>query len=254
MAAAIDLNADVGEGLGPWPMGADGELIPLVSSVNVACGAHAGDPLTIRRTVRLALDCAASVGAHPGYPDLVGFGRRALAMDDDELEASVLFQVAALAGIVRAEGGRLAHVKPHGALYHRASADAGAARAVATAVARIDPGLRLVVPPGSAMIAAAADAGLTTVIEAFADRVYEADGRLRSRDLEGALHDDPAAAAAQALSIARDARVRARDGSWVTTQADTICIHGDAPGAAAIAAAVRAALGVAGIAVRAPNG
>jgi len=254
VGAAIDLNADVGEALGPWPMGADGDLIPLVSSVNVACGAHAGDPLTIRRTVRLALDAGASVGAHPGYPDLVGFGRRALAMADDELEASVLYQVAALAGIVRAEGGRLAHVKPHGALYHRASADAGAARAVATAVARIDPGLRLVVPPGSAMIPAAAFAGLATVVEGFADRVYEADGRLRSRALEGALHDDPATAADQALSIARDARVRARDGSWVAAPADTICVHGDTPGAAAIAAAVRAALDAAGIVVRAPGG
>ncbi len=254
MGAAIDLNADVGEGLGPWPMGADGDLIPLVSSANVACGAHAGDPLTIRRTVRLALDCGASVGAHPGYPDLVGFGRRALAMADDELEASVLYQVAALAGIVRAEGGRLAHVKPHGALYHRASADAGAARAVATAVARIDPGLQLVVPPGSAMIPAAADLGLMTVIEGFADRVYEADGRLRSRDLAGALNDDPAAAAAQALSIARDGRARARDGSSVAVPAATICVHGDTPGAAAIAAAVRAALEAAGIAVLAPGG
>jgi UPF0271 protein len=203
--------------------------------------------------VRLSLDAGVAVGAHPGYPDLVGFGRREMSMADDDLEAAVLYQVSAVAGIVRAEGGRLSHVKPHGALYHRASADAGAARAVATAVARLDPGLRLVVPPGSAMLAAAATVGLATIVEGFADRVYEVDGRLRSRDLPGALHDDPAVAAAQAVSIARDGVVTALDGSTVHLGASTICIHGDTPGAGAIAAAVRAALAAAGIDVRAPG-
>ena len=254
MGRSIDLNADVGEGLGPWPMGADRDLIPLVSSVNVACGFHAGDPLTIRRTVRLALDAGAAVGAHPGYPDLVGFGRRAMTMADDELEAAVLYQVAALSGIVRAEGARLRHVKPHGALYHEASAGVGAAAAVATAVARVDPDLRLVVPPGSAMIAAAERVGLATTVEGFADRVYEPDGRLRSRDRSEALHGDPDAAARQAVSIARDGRATARDGTPVAVPAATICIHGDTPGAVAIALAVRAALDADGIEVRAPGG
>jgi UPF0271 protein len=235
-------------------MGADRDLIPLVSSVNVACGFHAGDPLTIRRTVRLALDAGAAVGAHPGYPDLVGFGRRAMTMADDELEAAVLYQVAALAGIVRAEGGRLRHVKPHGALYHAASADLGTATAVATAIARLDPGLRLVVPPRSAMIAAADRMGVATTVEGFADRVYEADGRLRSRDLPGALHDDPDVAASQAVSIARDGRVTASDGSPVGVPAATICVHGDTPGAVAIALAVRAAMAADGVEVRAPGG
>ncbi len=249
----IDLNADVGEGLGPWPMGDDAALIPLVTSVNVACGFHAGDPLTIRRTVRLALDAGCAVGAHPGYPDLVGFGRRAMDVPADELEAAVLYQVAALAGIVAAEGGRLAHVKPHGALYNRAAFDPAVAGAVARAVAAADPGLRLVGPPGSALLAAGATAGLACVAEGFADRAYEADGRLRSRRLPGALIDDPVHAGAQAISIARDGCVTAVDGTVLPLAAATLCVHGDTPGAAALAAAVRGELAAAGIAVRAPG-
>ncbi len=251
VAARIDLNADVGESLGPWQMGADATLIPLVTSANVACGFHAGDPLTIRRTVRLALDARVAVGAHPGFPDLVGFGRRPLAMAPEELEASVLYQVAALAGIVRAEGGRLAHVKAHGALYHHVAADAAAATAFATAIARLDPGLLVVAPPGAALLDAASHLGLRTLTEGFADRVYEADGRLRRRDLPGALNGDPDGAAAQAVAIARDGLAIAADGSTVAVPADTICIHGDTPGAPAIAAAIRRALATAGIEARA---
>jgi UPF0271 protein len=253
MAASIDLNADVGEALGPWPMGADAALIPLVTSVNVACGFHAGDPVTIRRTVRLALEVGAAIGAHPGYPDLVGFGRRAMALSPAELEASVLYQVAALQGIVRAEGGRLVHVKPHGALYHHLATDAAAAAAVVSAVARLDPALRLVAPPGAAVLDAAAAVGLRTLVEGFADRVYEPDGRLRARGLPNALHEDPEAAASQAASIARDGRVTSADGSIVAVRADTICIHSDTPGAATLAQAVRRALATAGIEVRAPD-
>lgn len=254
MVIRIDLNADVGESLGPWPMGADEALIPLVTSVNVACGFHAGDPLTIRRTVRLALDTGIAVGAHPGYPDLVGFGRRMMDLADDELEAAVLYQVAALAGIVRAEGGRLSHVKPHGALYNRAATDSGVAAAVARAVASLGPGLRLVGPPGSALLDAGAAAGLTCIGEGFADRSYEADGSLRSRRLPGALIGDPDRAAAQAVGIARDSRVTAFDGTVIAVAASTLCIHGDTPGAVAIARAVRDALVAAGVEVRRPDG
>jgi 5-oxoprolinase (ATP-hydrolysing) subunit A len=254
MAGSIDLNADVGEGLGPWPMGADDALIPLVTSVNVACGFHAGDPVTMRRTVRLALEAGCAVGAHPGYPDLAGFGRRAMAIAPDELGAAVLYQVAALAGVARAEGGGLTHVKPHGALYHRLTTDRGAAEAVATAVARFDERLRLVAPPGSVLLEAAAAAGLRTLVEGFADRIYEADGRLRSRDEPGALHATSEGAAAQALSIARDARATAVDGTPVDVPADTLCVHSDTPGAAAIAGAVRRVLAEAGVVVRAPDG
>ena len=156
VATVIDLNADVGESVGAWPMGADEALIPLVSSVNVACGFHAGDPVTMRATVRLALAAGASIGAHPGYPDLVGFGRRELAMSPDELGAAVTYQVAALAGIAHAEGGELRHVKAHGAMYHRIASDRAAATAFATAVAGLDPSLRIVGPPGAAVLAAAA--------------------------------------------------------------------------------------------------
>jgi UPF0271 protein len=234
-------------------MGADATLVPLVTSVNVACGFHAGDPAGIRGTIRMALGAGVSVGAHPGYPDLVGFGRRAMAMAPADLEACVLYQVAAVAGITRAEGGVLRHVKPHGAMYHRVAADEGSAAAFATAVARLDPSLVVVGPPGAALLRAATSLGLATLVEGFADRVYEADGRLRSRDLPGALHEDPAAAAAQALSIARDAHVMARDGTLVEVAAGTLCIHGDTPGAPAIAAAIRSTLAAAGIEVRGPG-
>ena len=250
MPDRIDLNADVGESLGPWPMGADEALMPFLSSANIACGFHAGDPLTIRRTVRLALDAGVAVGAHPGFPDLLGFGRRAMSITSRELEAVVLYQVAALAGIARAEGGRLVHVKAHGALYHHVSSDAAAGLAFATAVARLDSGLAIVGPPGSAVLEAATELGLRSLVEGFADRSYEPSGRLRARDLPGALHEEPEMAAAQAVSIAREGRVTAVDGSVVPVAADTICIHGDTPGAPAIASAVRRALEAVGIEVR----
>jgi len=253
MARTIDLNADVGEGLGPWPMGADEELIPLLSSVNIACGAHAGDPATIRRTVRQALASGVAIGAHPGYPDLVGFGRRELAMTADDLAASVLYQVAAVSGITSAEGGVLRHVKPHGAMYHRLATDREAAAAVVAAIASLDTGLAVVGPPGSVLLAEAAAAGLAAVPEGFADRAYEPDGRLRSRTLPGALLDEPVRAAAQAISIARDGRVSATDGSVVDLAVATLCVHSDTPGAPAIAAAVRAALREAGMDVRRPG-
>ena len=235
-------------------MGTDEALIPLVTSVNVACGFHAGDPLTIRRTVRLALDAGVAVGAHPGYPDLVGFGRRAMDLAGDELEAAVLYQVAALAGIVRAEGGSLSHVKPHGALYNRAATDPKVAIPIARAIAALDRELRLVGPPGSALLAAGFAAGLACLAEGFADRAYQADGTLRPRRLPGALIDDPGLAASQAVAIARDSLVVAFDGGHVPLAAATLCIHGDTPGAVAIATAVREALAAAGIEVRRPDG
>lgn len=253
MASWIDLNADVGESFGPWRMGDDAELIPLVTSVNVACGGHAGDPATIRRTIQRALAAGAAVGAHPGYPDLVGFGRRPMLISVEDLEAIVLYQVAAVAGIARAEGGRLRHVKPHGALYHHVASDARGAAAFAAAVARLDGSLRVVAPPGSALIAAAGELGLRCIVEGFADRVYEPDGRLRPRDRLDAVWSDPATAAAQAVSIARDGRATAADGSTVQVPAGTLCVHGDTPGAATIARAIRRALAEAGIEVRSPG-
>ncbi len=247
----VDLNADVGESVGPWPMGDDERLIPLVTSVNVACGAHAGDPLTIDRTVRAAAAHGVAVGAHPGYPDLVGFGRRDLDMAPDELEASLLYQVGAVAAFARAAGTPLRHVKPHGALYNLAARDPSVAGTVARAVARVSGELVLVGLAGSALLAAASDAGLTPAAEAFADRAYEADGALRSRRQPGALLELPELAAAQALSIVRDGCVTSHDGQVIAVRADTICIHGDTPGAADFAKAIRAVLTNAGVTIAA---
>jgi UPF0271 protein len=247
----VDLNADVGESVGPWPMGDDERLIQLVTSVNVACGAHAGDPLTIDRTVRAALASGVALGAHPGYPDLVGFGRRNLDMAPDELEASLVYQVGAVAAFARAAGSPLRHVKPHGALYNLAARDLTVAATIARAVARVSGDLVLVGLAGSVMATAAADAGLASAAEAFADRAYEADGTLRSRRLPGAVLDSPERAAAQALSIVRDGSVESHDGRVVPVRADTICIHGDTPAAADYAIAVRAALEGAGVTIAA---
>jgi 5-oxoprolinase (ATP-hydrolysing) subunit A len=247
----IDLNADVGESLGPWPMGDDERLIPLVTSVNVACGAHAGDPLTIARTIKLAIDHGVAVGAHPGYPDLIGFGRRDLDMTSAELQASVVYQVGAVAAIARSLGTELRHVKPHGALYNRAARDPAVAETIAAAIRRSAPELVLVGLAGSALIDAGVAAGLQVASEAFADRAYEANGTLRSRRLAGAILATPAAAAAQAVSIVRDGRVTSHGGRPVAVHADTICIHGDTPGAADYGAAVRAALAEAGVTIAA---
>ena len=246
----IDLNADVGESFGPWPMGADEALIPLVSSVNIACGAHAGDPATILRTVAIAAANGVAIGAHPGYPDLAGFGRRDLAMTPTDLRASLISQVGAIQAAARVAGTTVRHVKPHGALYNRAARDLAVATTIGETVRDLDPTLVLVGLAGSVSITAGRAAGLAVSEEAFADRRYEADGSLRSRQLAGALLD-PADAAAQALAIARDGWVTAGDGSRLAVRADTICIHGDSPDAVDIARAVVAALGDAGILVAA---
>lgn len=250
----IDLNADVGESFGPWPMGEDERLIPLVSSVNVACGFHAGDPATIERTVRLAVASDAAVGAHPGYPDLTGFGRRELAMPPAELEASILYQVGAVAAFARDAGVELHHVKAHGALYNAAARDPRLAAAVARAVRRWSGDVILYGLAGSAILDAGREAGLAVAAEAFPDRAYEPDGSLRPRSLPDSVLTDSAAIAARAVAMARDGLVVATDGSSLAIEAQTLCLHGDTPGAAEHAAAVRAALAAAGIDVRAIAG
>ena len=248
----MDLNADVGESYGAWALGEDEKLIPLVTSVNVACGAHAGDPDVIVRTVALAVRHGVAVGAHPGYPDRAGFGRRAMALTPAEIERSVVVQVGAVWAAARAAGMSLHHVKTHGALYNRAAQDKDAASAIARAVASVDPALWLFGKAGSAQVDAGRAYGLQVVEEAFADRAYEADGSLRSRTLNGSVLNDPAAAAAQALAIVRGS-VTAVDGSDVVLRADSICVHGDLPGAAARGRAVREGLAAAGVELRAPG-
>ncbi len=244
----IDVNADVGESFGPWPMGADVQLIPLVSSVNIACGAHAGDPATIVRTTLLAARLGVAIGAHPGYPDLAGFGRRDLEMTAEDLRASLIVQVGAVQAAAAVAGAQVRHVKPHGALYNRAARDPRVAATIAETIRDLDPGLILVGLAGSESIAAGRAAGLMVSEEAFSDRRYEADGTLRSRLRDQALLS-PADAAAQAVGIARDGVVVAADGSRIAVRADTICVHGDSPDAVAIGHAVRAALDSAGILV-----
>ena len=249
--ARIDVNADVGESFGAWTLGADEELLALVSSASVACGFHAGDPMVMDRTVALAVRAGVAVGAHPGHLDLRGFGRRAIAASPAEVEADVVYQVGALAAFAASYGVRLRHVKPHGALYNQAAADPALARAIARASARVDRGLMVVGLASSAtMRRAAEEAGLRFSAEAFADRAYEPDGSLRPRAMPGAVITDPEEAAARAVRIARDGLVPAAGGDVVHLAADTLCLHGDNPNALAIARAVRRALDAAGIEVR----
>lgn len=226
--------------------------MPVISSANLAAGFHGGDPSVLRRTVRLAAAHGVAIGAHPSFPDLAGFGRRELQMADWEVEDAVLYQIASVAGVAKAEGVTLRHVKPHGALYNLAAREPVIAQAIARAVAAFDRHLRLFAPPSSALAAAGHQADLRVVREGFADRRYDVKGQLAQRRLPGAVLDDPEAAARQAVRMAVHGEVETLDGTVIPLAVDTICVHGDAPGAAARAAAVRAALDAAGIVVRAP--
>jgi UPF0271 protein len=249
-AMQVDLNCDAGEGFGPWRMGDDETLIPLMTSVSIACGAHAGDPLVMRRTIELAARAGVAVGAHPGYPDLQGFGRRELPLGPHEVEPWLLAQIGALAAVARALGVRLQHVKPHGALYNSAADDPALAEAIVRAVRTYDPTLVLVARAGSAQAAAGRAAGLRVAEEAFADRGYDTYGRLLARGLPGALLTDAAQAGERALVLIRDGGLRLADDAWLPLRADTLCVHSDTPGAAAIAQAVRSRLTAAGAHLR----
>ena len=249
MAGAIDLNCDCGESFGAWAMGDDAHVLPHVTSANIACGAHAGDPVVMRRTVQLAKQSGVSAGAHPGFPDLQGFGRRVLHLSPDEVYASVLAQIGALHAMARAEGVALAHVKPHGALYNQAGAMPAIAAAIASAVADFDKKLILVGLAGSALIEAGMHAGLRVACEAFVDRAYEADGSLRPRQLPGAVIEDVQRGLDQALDIALRGEVTTYEGTRLTLRADTLSIHGDTRGAAARARQLRTGLEQAGVTV-----
>lgn len=240
----IDLNADVGECAGD-----DQALVRSVTSVNIACGFHAGDPAVMRRTVRLAMDAGVSVGAHPGFPDRQGFGRRELDMSPRDVEDIVLYQVAALAGIAAAEGTRVRHVKAHGALYNMAARDREIADAIVAGSAAFDRSLVVVGPPDSELTAAATRAGLRSAAEAFADRAYRPDRSLVPRHIAGAVIDQPFGVLERALRLVRAREVTAVDGSIISIHADTICVHGDTPNAPAIAAQLRSGLAEAGVLV-----
>jgi UPF0271 protein len=242
---SIDLNSDLGEGAGT-----EREIMPFITSANIACGAHAGDERSMRETVQLAIANKVAPGAHPGYRDPVNFGRTALDIPADELTADLVAQIEALRAIARAEGTDLSHVKAHGALYNTAQHDEGVASAIVGAVQRVAPDVLLFVFPGSAVERAARSAGLRVAREGFIDRSYEADGTLRSRTERDALITDPALAAAQAVSFMLDGGVTARGGGFLELAVDTLCVHGDTPGAPAILRAARAALVSAGVGVR----
>jgi 5-oxoprolinase (ATP-hydrolysing) subunit A len=238
---SVDLNADVGEGMD------DAQLLPYVTSANVACGIHAGDPVTMDQTVEMALSQGVRVGAHPGYPDRENFGRVLVEMSADEIENLVVYQVAALAGFVRSRGGRMTHVKPHGALYHSGAEFPDVARAIAEGVRRVGSDLVLLGAAGSMLIGAGQEAGLSVAEEAFADRRYRADGTLVPRGRPGAVIVDPEEAAEQAVGLARDGIVVAEDSSRLSIRADTICLHGDTPGAVEIARRIHERFRTAGI-------
>ena len=247
----IDLNADVGESFGVYSSGHDAGLMRSITSANVAAGFHAGDPSVLRETVRLAKANGVAVGAHPGFPDLVGFGRRELRVTPQEAEDLVLYQVAAVAGVAAAEGLRLQHVKPHGALYTMAARDARLAEAVARAVASVDRALVLFAPPESELLKAGRGAGLRVACEAFADRAYEPDGALASRRKPGAVLQDGPVVVARAVRMIAEHVVVAVGGAVVPIRPDTLCVHSDTPGSDALAASLRAGLAAGGIAVKA---
>jgi Uncharacterized proteins, homologs of lactam utilization protein B len=247
----IDLNADLGEGFGIWRLGDDTALLDVVTSANVACGFHAGDPLTIRRTCAAAVERGVSIGAQVSYHDLAGFGRREMDVDTEELCAEVLYQLAAVDGIARAMGGAVSYVKPHGGLYNRIRHDAEQAEAVVAAVAQYGRDLPVLTLPGSAVTKVAEQYGVTTVSECFADRAYTPSGGLVSRREPEAVLHDVTQVAARAVGMAVSGMVTAIDGSQITLDARSICVHGDTPDAVRIARAVREALVDAGVTLRA---
>ena len=245
----LDLNCDMGEGFGAWTMGDDAALLDHVTSANIACGFHAGDPGTIHRTVKLALEKGVAVGAHPSLPDLQGFGRRTMNVSAQEAYDLVVYQVGALAGFATACGGKLSHVKAHGALYNMAAKDAILAQAIAQAVKDLNPRLVLFGLAGSELVRAGERTGLKTANEVFADRTYQADGSLTPRTQPDAMIHDPALALAQVGRMINEGKVKSINGPDVAVKADTLCIHGDEPNAVEFARRIRAALDADGVRV-----
>jgi UPF0271 protein len=245
----VDLNSDLGESYGAWKMGDDKAMLAIVSSANVACGFHAGDPLTVLSTLQEAAARGVAVGAHVSYPDRVGFGRRRMDVAPAELTADVIYQIGALRGLAAAAGTRVRYVKPHGALYNTIADDAVQADAVIAGIRAIDPSLALMALAGAPILERARAAGLRVVAEAFADRAYTPTGALVSRREPGAVLHDPEEVAQRMLRLATDGVIEAADGSQLRLEAQSICVHGDSPAAVAMARSVRERLANAGVAV-----
>lgn len=245
--ASIDLNSDLGEGFGAWTMGDDDALLSIVTSANIACGFHAGDPMIMRRTCAEAVERGVQIGAHVAYRDLAGFGRRGMDIDAEELSNDVIYQIGALSAFATAAGGRVSYVKPHGGLYNRIARDESQARAVVAAIERFDPSLVLLGLAGSVVLDVAQQSGVTAVPEAFADRAYDEQAQLVSRKLPGAVIQDPATASARAVRMAIDGTVESTSGTSVAVRPRSLCVHGDTPGAVELARRVRSELEGAGV-------
>ena len=245
----IDLNADICESFVIYTTGNDELLLRIITSGSIACGFHAGDPSVMRHTVRMAAEAGVSIGAHPGFPDLAGFGRREMSIEPTAISDLMLYQLGALNAIAKAEGTTLRHVKPHGALYNMSVRRADIADAIARSIVSFDETLVVMGLPGSELLSAASRHGLPIAAEGFADRSYEPDGSLTPRRIGGAVLFEPIQAVERAVRLVRDGNVLARDGSTLSFRIDTICVHGDTPGASELAAAVRAGLENAGITV-----
>jgi 5-oxoprolinase (ATP-hydrolysing) subunit A len=246
----VDLNADVGESFGAYSIGHDSGLMKVITSASIAAGFHGGDPSVLRHTIRLAKSSGVAIGAHPGFPDLAGFGRRDMQVSPHEAEDLVLYQIAVVAGVASTEGMRLQHVKPHGAMYNMAARDEVLASAIATAVAAFDRQLILFGPPDSALTRAGQAAGLRVVAEGFADRAYEPDGSLVSRTKPGAVVKDLEEVVKRAVRIAREHTVAAVNGSTIPLNVETLCVHGDTEGSDVLGARLRAGLEAGGITVQ----
>lgn len=249
MNKKVDLNCDLGESFGAYHLGMDEEVISFVTSANIACGYHAADPLIMDRTVQTALDAGVALGAHPGYPDLMGFGRRNMQATPAEVQAYVTYQLGALHAFAVSHGGRLSHVKPHGAMYNMAAKDPALARAICTAVYRFDKSLILLGLSGSCMLAEAEAMGLPVAREVFADRAYEPDGSLVARTKPGAMIEDETLAVERVIRMVEEGRVRAADGTDISICADSVCVHGDGPKALLFTQKIRTALERSGIQV-----
>ncbi|MDS1141854.1 5-oxoprolinase subunit PxpA [Pusillimonas sp. SM2304] len=242
MNVSIDLNCDMGESFGVWTMGQDEDILPYVTSANIACGYHAGDPATMRKTVAAAIRHGVALGAHPGLPDLAGFGRRNIDISPENAYDIVVVQVGALAGVAASQGARLHHVKAHGALYNMAAKNRALSKAIAQAVYDVDPALVLYGLASSELIQAGQEAGLAVAHEVFADRTYQADGSLTSRKQPDAMIEDPDVSIRQVLRMVTEGKVNTLQGGDIPVKADTLCIHGDQAGAVVFAQAIRAAL------------
>ena len=247
---AIDLNCDLGESFGRYTLGLDNEIIPLISSANVACGYHASDPVVMRQTVKTAKEAGIGIGAHPGFPDLMGFGRRNMAVSPDESYAYTMYQLGALDAFLKAEGTKMQHVKPHGAFYNMAAKDYAMAEAVCCAIRDFDSSLIVLALSGGELLRAAKDLGLAAAAEYFTDRAYEADGSLRNRRLPGAMITDEGEAIARTIRMIREHKVRTYDGQDITLDAASICVHGDGAKALEFVRTIRARLEEEGIGIK----